>query len=212
MDAETPMPTVLLTGFEPFEGEALNPSWEAVSRLAGTEIRDHRIEVARLPVVFGQALEVLREALQRTKPALVLCVGQAKGIVGIQLERVALNLDDARIPDNAGQQPVDRPVVPGGPAACFATLPLREILSRLHAAHIPAHLSLSAGTYVCNHVFYGLCHWAAANHPDLPHGFLHIPLLPEQAVRHPGQPSLGLDQVVQALRIAVETTLEGTGP
>jgi len=197
--------TVLLTGFEPFEGESLNPSWEAVSRLEGTEIRGHRVEVEQLPVVFGRALEVLREAIRRTNPALVLCVGQAKGLAGLALERVALNLEDARITDNAGRQPVDQPVVPDGPVAYFATLPLRAILARLHEAGIPAQLSLSAGAYVCNHVFYGLRHLAEATH--LPCGFIHIPLLPAQAVRHPGQPSLALDQVVQGLRLAVEASL-----
>lgn len=201
------MPTVLLTGFEPFENEPLNPSWEAVRRLEGAVVEGHTVATVCLPVVFGEALEALQQAMDVVQPALVLAVGQAKGIAGLQLERVALNLEDARIPDLAGRQPVDRPVVPGAPAAYFTTLPVKAMLAALVAEGIPAHLSHSAGTFVCNHVFYGLCH-RLASHPGQRGGFLHIPLLPNQAVRFPGTPSMGLEQVVRGLRVALEAALK----
>ncbi len=200
------MPTVLLTGFEPFENEPLNPSWEAVRRLEGEVIAGHTVVSARLPVVFGAALESIEAALEATRPALAIAVGQAKGIAGLQLERVALNLDDARIPDNAGRQPVDTPVIANAPTAYLTTLPVKAMMAALLQAGIPAHVSQSAGTFVCNHVFYGLRHLAESR-PGLRAGFIHIPLLPEQAVRFPGTPSMTLEQAVAGLRLAVETAL-----
>lgn len=202
-----PMPCILLTGFDPFDGETLNPSWQAVQALDGQELYGHRVVALNLPVVFGQSLAKLEAAIAEHQPTLVLSVGQAKGIVGLSLERVALNLDDARIPDNAGQQPIDVAIATEGPTAYLATLPLKAILKRLQAAGIPAHVSQTAGTFVCNHVFYGLCHLAQRQR-GLRCGFIHIPLLPEQAVKHPGTPSMALDVVVEGLRLALITSLE----
>ena len=200
------VPTVLLTGFAPFGGETVNPSWQAVSALHGRRIGGHRIVARELPVAFGESLRALRAALRETTPALVLCVGQAGGRAQLSIERVAINIDDARIPDNAAAQPVDAPVVPGGPAAYFATLPIKAILAALRAAGLPAEVSQTAGTYVCNHVFYGLMHALRAQ-PRVRAGFIHIPYAPEQAARHPGTPSLPVDAVVAALGIAVRTAL-----
>lgn len=201
------MPTVLLTGFDPFEGEPINPSWLAAQGLEGALIAGHQVIARRLPVVFGASLARLQEAIQEVDPVLVLALGQARGIPGLQIERVALNLEDARIPDNQGQQPVDCPVIAGAPTAYFASVPVKAMLARLLALGYPAHLSQSAGTFVCNHVFYGLCHLAAAR-PGLRAGFVHIPLLPEQAVAHPGTPSMALNLVVEGLRAALATALE----
>jgi len=200
------VPTVLLTGFAPFGGETVNPSWQAVSALHGRRIGGHRIVARELPVAFGESLRALRAALRETTPALVLCVGQAGGRAQLAIERVAINIDDARIPDNAAAQPVDAPVVPGGPAAYFATLPIKAILAALRAAGLPAEVSQTAGTYVCNHVFYGLMHALRAQ-PRVRAGFIHIPYAPEQAARHPGAPSLPVEAVVAALGIAVRTAL-----
>ena len=197
--------TVLLTGFAPFGGEAVNPSWQAVSALHGKRIGGHRIVARELPVAFGASLEALRGAIAELQPALVLCVGQAGGRAQLSIERVAINVDDARIPDNAAAQPVDVPVVAGGPAAYFATVPIKAILAALRAAGIPAEVSQTAGTYVCNHVFYGLMHALRASR--VRGGFIHIPYAPEQAARHPGAPSLPVETVVQALRIALRTAL-----
>lgn len=206
-DDGSPMPTILLTGFEPFGGETVNPSWEAVRRLDGWECRGHRVAARLMPCVFGAALDTLERAVAETDPVALLAVGQAQSRAELSLERVAVNLDDARIPDNAGNRPVDVPVVAGGPTAYFASLPIKAIATALRSAGIPAGLSHSAGSFVCNHLFYGACHLRAVRRPDLRVGFLHIPLAPEQAVRHPGAPSMAVGQVTAGLRIAVEIIL-----
>jgi len=202
-------PIVLLTGFDAFDGEALNPSWDAVSRLDGEVIAGHRIVAQRLPVAFGGALDVLRAAITEFDPLLVLCVGQAGGRAQLSLERVAINLDDARIPDNAGASPVDAPIVADGPAAYFATLPIKAMLQALRDAGIPVEISQTAGTYVCNHAFYGLMHALHAR-PGTRGGFIHIPYSPAQAARHPGAPSLPVETVADGLRIALAVALETT--
>jgi pyroglutamyl-peptidase len=201
------MPTVLLTGFEPFGDEATNPSWDAVRALQGVRIGGHRIETRCLPVVFGEANQQLRKAIAETKPALIVCVGQAGGRAQLSLERVAINVDDARRPDNAGNAPIDAAIVADGPAAYFTSLPIKRLRQALQRAGIPAEVSQTAGTYVCNHVFYGLMH-ALRNKRGLRGGFVHIPYSPDQAARHAGAPSLPTATVVEALRIIVRTTLK----
>jgi pyroglutamyl-peptidase len=200
------LPRVLLTGFDPFGGETVNPSWEAVRRLDGDVLRGHRMQSLQLPTEFGRALRVLRSALARRSPALVVCVGQAGGRSRVSLERVAINVDDARNADNAGRQPVDRPVIRGAPAAYFCTMPIKAQLRALQSAGLPAEISQTAGTFVCNHVFYGLMH-ALRDTPRVRGGFVHIPFLPEQAVVHAGAPSLSLDVIVASLRVVVDTAL-----
>jgi pyroglutamyl-peptidase len=201
------MPVVLLTGFEPFGGEALNPSWEAVRALQGARIGGHRIEARCLPVVFGAALVRLRKAIAETKPALVICVGQAGGRAQLSLERIAINVDDARAPDNAGNSPIDAPIVADGPAGYFSTLPIKRLRAALQRAGIPAEVSQTAGTYVCNHVFYGLMH-ALRKRRGVRGGFVHIPYSPEQAAHHAGAASLPTETVTAALRIIVRTALK----
>ncbi|WP_166208367.1 pyroglutamyl-peptidase I [Cognatiluteimonas telluris] len=201
-----PTPRVLLTGFAPFGGEVVNPSWDAVSQLDGGTIAGHRIVARQLPVAFGASLACLRELLDATTPNLVLCVGQAGGRGEVSIERVAINIDDARIADNAGAAPVDTPIVADGPAAYFTTLPIKSMLAALRDAGIPAGISQSAGTYVCNHVFYGLMH-ALHERPHIRGGFIHVPYSPEQAAHHPGAPSLPLGTVARALRIALHGAL-----
>ncbi len=199
-------PRVLLTGFEPFGGETVNPSWEAVRALRGRRIDGHRIEATRLPTAFGDALATLDAALAASRPRLVIAVGQAGGRDRLSLERIAINVDDARMPDNRGRQPIDQPVIAGAPAAYFGTLPIKAVLAALTAAGIPAAISQSAGTYVCNHVFYGLMH-ALAQRRGVRGGFVHIPFLPAQAAAHHGAPSMALDTVVAALRLIIEVSL-----
>ncbi len=203
------MPSVLLTGFAPFGGETSNPSWDAVVPLGGKRIGGHRIVVRQLPVEFAASLQVLQAAIRETKPALVLCVGQAGGRAQLSIERVAINIDDARIPDNADACPIDTPIVADGPAAYFATLPIKAMLVAMREAGIPAEVSQTAGTYVCNHVFYGLMH-ALRGKPRIRGGFIHIPYAPEQAARHPGVPSLPVDVATTALRIGVRIALTTT--
>ncbi len=203
MPALKPVPTVLLTGFAPFEGATTNPSWQAVRALRNRRIAGHRIVARELPTEFGASLKVLRAAIRDTKPRLVLCVGLATGRERISLERVAINVDDARIPDNAGAQPMDVAVVEDGPAAYFATLPLKAMLVALREAGIPAEVSQSAGTFVCNHVFYGLMH-ALRRRPAVRAGFIHVPY---PAAETSADTDLTLQRVAEALRIAISTAL-----
>ena len=202
------LPQVLLTGFAPFGGETINPSWQAVSALEGEVIAGHRIRTRCLPVEFGGAIDALHRAIRSTRPALVLCVGQAGGRAAMGLERVAINVDDARIPDNAGARPIDSPVVAGGPAAYFTDLPIKAMLAALHGARIPAEVSQTAGTFVCNHVFYGLMH--ALRRRTARGGFIHIPYSPEQAAAHPGAPGLDVAIVQDGLRLALQVALTTT--
>lgn len=203
----TTTPTILLTGFEPFADDALNPSWEAVQPLDGATIAGHRVVARRLPVTFEGALAQLRREIVRLRPAIVLSVGLSGGRSGISLERVAINLDDARIPDNAGAQPLDEPVVAGGPAAYFTTLPVKAMREALQQAGIDCAITHSAGTYVCNHVFYGALH-ALRRRRGARAGFIHIPWAPQQAADHPGQPTLAIDTVSTALRLALQVAVE----
>lgn len=200
---------VLLTGFEPFDGEAINPSWEAVRALDGWQCGPATVHVRQMPCVFGLALEALAGAIAELQPNVVVCVGQAGGRSEVSIERVAINLDDGRIADNAGHQPIDSPVVVGGPAAYFSTLPIKAMVRDLRAGGIPAAVSNTAGNFVCNHLFYGLMDQLATG----PHagsargGFIHIPYLPQQATRFPGTPSMALSTLVEALRVVVRTAL-----
>ncbi len=202
------MKTILLTGFEPFGGEAINPSWEVVSALANQTLSDgSRIVVARLPCAFGISLQVLQQHILQQRPEIVVCVGQAGGRAEISLERVAINIDDARISDNAGAQPIDIAIEEHGPAAYFSTLPVKAIVAALKQKSIPSAVSQSAGTYVCNHVFYGLMHRAAMRAEIKRAGFVHIPYLPSQAVHHAGAASMSFETMVAGLLQILETTV-----
>jgi pyroglutamyl-peptidase len=195
----------LVTGFDPFGGEAINPAEEALRRLR-PKLGPLAIVTRTVPTAFGAALEALEAAIDETQPDLVLCVGQAGGRPALSLERVAINIDDARIPDNAGRQPIDRPVVPGGPAAYFTTLPIKAVVAALRHAGLPAIVSNTAGTFVCNHIFYGLMHLAARRGDAFRGGFLHIPYLPQQAQRHAGAPSMALEHIVQGIELILATS------
>ena len=193
----------LVTGFEPFGGDGINPSFEAL-RLLPPRCGAMSIATKALPVVYGAALSALREAIAAAAPDIVLCVGLAGGRGELSLERVAINIDDARIPDNDGNQPIDRPVIAGGPAAYFATLPIKAAVAALREAGLPAAVSNSAGTFLCNHVFYGLMHEAGRHRGRFRGGFLHVPYLPSQAARVPSAPSMALEQIVEGIAIILE--------
>ncbi|MBB5206700.1 pyroglutamyl-peptidase I [Chiayiivirga flava] len=201
-------PCVLLTGFEPFGGDSINPAMDVVRELAGERIAGHRIEPATLPVTFDGAHAALVAAIERVSPALVVCVGQAGGRARISLERVALNLVDARIADNAGAQPIDVPVITGAPDAYFTTLPVKAMLQAMTAAGVPAELSLTAGTYVCNAAFFALRHTLQTRWPSVRGGFIHIPWLPEQAARVPDAPCLALETMSKGIGIGIEAALQ----
>lgn len=200
---------VLLTGFEPFGGEEANPSWDAVSLVAQAPPDGLDITAVRLSCVYGTALDELRAAVERTDPRLVLCVGQAGGRTGLAVERVAVNVDDARIPDNAGNQPVDEPVVPGGPVAYFASLPVKACVEAVRAAGLPAAVSQTAGTFLCNHVFYGLAHLIATERPALRGGFVHVPFAPHQ-VTDKAEPSMSVGDIARGLGAVLSTAARTT--
>ncbi|GIH11972.1 pyroglutamyl-peptidase I [Rugosimonospora africana] len=196
-------PRVLLTGFEPFNGADLNPSWAAVRLAAASPLPGVDLHTQLLPCVFGAASEVLWDAVELLDPDAVIAVGQAGGNPGLAVERIAVNLDDATIPDNAGAQPVDQPIVPDGPVGYFATIPVKECVAAVRATGVPAAVSESAGRFVCNHVMYQLLHRAATRRPGrLIGGFVHVPFAPEQ-VLDTGRPCLPSSTVALGLRTVV---------
>ena len=204
---------VLVTGFEPFDGQSLNPSWEVARALHGVVMAGAQVTAVQLPCVFALALPALQQALASHRPDIVLALGQAEGRCDFSVERVAINVQDARIPDNAGAQPIDVPVVAGGPAAYFSSLPIKALVAGLRAAGFPASVSQTAGTFVCNQVFYGLQHALAGQ--GVHSGFMHLPLLPEQAAHWKGAslPSLPASLMVagvqQALALLVRQRQQG---
>ena len=198
---------ILLTGFEPFGGQPMNPSWAAaLSARDLLRAEGFAVEAVELPCVFGAAGSVLRNALGDLDPELVVCIGQAGGRGRVSLERVAINCDDAPIPDNAGNQPVDREVVPGGPAAYFASLPIKAALLAVESAGVPAEVSQTAGTYVCNHTFYTLMHELAPR-PGVRGGFVHVPFAPDQVERGSAAPSLPVAAMAAAIAAVVRTSI-----
>ncbi len=199
--------SILLTGFEPFDGEQVNPSQEIVRALDGEQVDGCRVIGAILPVAFEAIVPTLAQLLATHRPALVLALGQAGGRSELSLERVAVNLIDARIADNAGAQPVDQPVVADAPRAYFTMLPVKAIARRLHELGIPAALSLSAGTYVCNQTFFALTHLLTGAGSTTRGGLMHVPWLPEQAAHRPGQPSMALDTMVRGVRATLQCAL-----
>ncbi|AZE84828.1 Pyrrolidone-carboxylate peptidase [Pseudomonas orientalis] len=193
------MKTLLLTGFEPFDHDVVNPSWEAVRLLEGVELSDDvRIVARRLPCAFATAGETLIQLIEELRPVMVIATGLGPGRSDISIERVAINVNDARIPDNLGAQPIDTAVVEGGPAAYFSTLPIKSMVRAVREAGIAASVSQTAGTFVCNQVFYRLQHALAGS--AVRSGFIHVPGLPES-----GQPSMALTMLVEGLRVAVST-------
>jgi pyroglutamyl-peptidase len=200
---------ILITGFEPFDGAERNPSWDAASLVAAAAPDGLDITAVQLPCVFGAAIEELRAAVLRLEPDVVVCTGQAGGRPDVTVERVAVNVDDAPIPDNAGNQPVDRPIVEDGPAAYFATLPIKACAEAARRVGVPTSVSQTAGTYVCNHVFYGLMHLIATERPAIRGGFVHVPSLPEQVLDTP-RPSMPAATIAEALLAIVGTAATTT--
>lgn len=199
---------ILLTGFNPFGGEAVNPAWEAVKQLEGRRIDGSTVHTVEIPTVRFKAINRLKNAIAAWDPDVVICVGQAGGSSVMRVERVAINCDDFRIGDNEGNQPIDEPVVPGGPAAYFSTLPIKRIASAWLAHGIPGKVSNTAGTFVCNHIFYGLMDLLAHDPKPRKGGFIHVPYLPEQAAKFVEQPSMGLTTIVKALELAVAAAIQ----
>jgi pyroglutamyl-peptidase len=195
---------ILLTAFDPFGGDKVNPALEAVKlipqRVAGAEII--KLEV---PTVFHKSIEKVASAIRAQRPDAVLCVGQAGGRFDLTPERVAINVDDARIPDNEGNQPIDQPIFNDGAPAYFATLPIKAMVQAIRAVGLPASISNTAGTFVCNHLMYGVLYTLAKEFPGVRGGFIHVPFIPEQVVSRPApSPYMALADIAHGLEAALE--------
>ena len=195
------MKKLLLTAFTPFDGEKINPALEAV-KLVKDRIGNLLIVKLEVPTVFGKSIDTVREAIEREKPDFVLSIGQAGGRAEICPERVAINLDDARIPDNEGNQPIDEPIFPDGENAYFSTLPVKAMVEAIRKEGLPSSLSNSAGTYVCNHLMYGVLYYLDKR-PVIKAGFIHVPYIPEQTKNKKEMPALELSEIVRGLEAAI---------
>lgn len=194
---------ILVTGFDPFGGEAVNPAWEAVSRLPA-ETGGAEIVKLQVPTMFGRAPEAVLREVERLRPDFVVSVGQAAGRTAITPERIAINCEEASIPDNAGFQPAGGPVVEGGPDGYFSLLPVKEMAAAIQAAGLPGKVSNTAGTYVCNHLMYHILHACHTRYPRMRSGFIHVPCIPEQQAGHPEWFALPLEEIVRGLTAALE--------
>lgn len=198
---------ILVTGFEPFNGEKINPSLETINLLPKT-INGVQIETLALPTVFWESTQLLSQTLEILEPDVLLSIGQAGGRAAITVERVAINQDDAVIPDNKGQQPIDQTIQEDGEPAYFSSLPIKAITAAIQEAGLPAAVSNTAGTYVCNHIMYQGLYQASRFYPQMKSGFIHIPFIKEQVVDKPGMPALTLEEIVRGIEIALETVID----
>ncbi len=202
------MKKLLLTALEPFAGEKINPSLEAARQMSRVEFSGALINTAELPVDRHQTVTTALELIHADRPDIIIMLGEAGGRFRINPERIAINVDDFRIPDNAGNQPKDEPIVEGGPAAYFSTLPIRAIAERIVSAGVPAAISNTAGTYLCNRLFYSVMHAISTEGLPAIAGFIHLPYLHEQAInKNPEVPSLSRESIVEAVRLAIEVSI-----
>ncbi|NLY10101.1 MAG: pyroglutamyl-peptidase I [Firmicutes bacterium] len=199
---------VLLTGFEPFGGEKINPSWEVVKNVKERKIEGATIEAVQLPCVYNLAVKEAIKKIRESEPCVVISLGQAGGRPDISIERVALNVQDATIADNAGNKRTEERINQDSVDAYFSTLPLTEIVDVLRDNNIPVRISNSAGTYVCNDLMYGVLEYIKREELRTLAGFIHVPYLPEQAVKHPGTASMSLDLMEQALELIIKIALK----
>ena len=197
---------ILITAFDPFGGEKINPALEAI-KLMGDEINGAEIIKLIVPTVFIKSINKAVESIKKEKPDVVLCIGQAGGRFGITPERIAINIDDARIVDNEGNQPIDSKICKSGPDAYFSTLPVKAIVKELRDAGLPSFLSNSAGTFVCNHLMYGVLDYLEKNQKNIRAGFIHVPFLPEQTIDRKS-PSMSLSDIKKSLELAVKAITE----
>ncbi len=198
---------VLLTGFDPFGGDKVNPATEAVKRVSDNV---NGVEVVKIevPTVFHKSIDVVAKTIEEVKPDAVLCIGQAGGRAELTPERVAINLDDARIADNEGNQPIDVKIFEDGEPAYFATLPIKAMVASMRNAGIPASVSNTAGTFVCNHLMYGVLYTLAKKNPGVRGGFMHVPFIPEQVINRANTPSMALADIVKGIEAAITAIAE----
>lgn len=193
---------ILVTGFDPFGNEPINPAIESVKRLPD-EIHGATIVKLEIPTVVYKSIARIEEKIIEENPDVIVSVGQAGGRYDITVERVGINCDDCRIPDNEGNQPIDKPIFEDGPAAYFSALPIKAMVKAVRDAGIPASVSNTAGTFICNHVLYGIRHLCETKYPGKKSGFIHIPFMPMQTVNKPNTASMSLDDIVKGLTAAI---------
>ena len=198
---------ILITGFDPFGGEPVNPALEAV-KLMKDEIAGAKIIKLEIPTVFRKSVEKIHEMMKAEQPDVVLSIGQAGGRFGVTPERVAINVDDARIKDNEGNQPVDTPIFTDGEAAYFSNLPVKAMVEAIKNKGLPSTLSNSAGTFVCNHVMYGVLYYIHKEFPNVRGGFIHVPFITDQVVTKQNVASMALADITEALEAAVEAIVK----
>lgn len=197
---------VLITGFDPFGSELVNPSYEAVKKIQD-QIEGIELIKLELPTVFGKSIKILDEAIEKNSPDIVICVGQAGGRFDITIEKVAINLDDARIKDNEGNQPIDAPIFKDGENAYFSNLPVKAMVNEIRKEKLPASLSFSAGTFVCNHIMYGLLYLINKKYSNIKGCFIHVPFIPEQVIDKKNTPSMSLEDISKSLIIAIKASI-----
>jgi len=200
------MKKILVTGFEPFNNQLINPSLEAIKKLKST-LYGAEIHVLAVPTVFRESIEIVKNKLHILKPDVVLLIGQAGDRKGISIERVALNIDDASIPDNRGIKPINKSIIPNGPNALFSTLPIHQMVDHLNLNKIPAFISNTAGTYVCNHLMYGVLHEISNLDSPVKAGFIHVPYMHEQ-VTDSSHYSMSLEDIVKSISLCIEVMMK----
>ena len=199
--------TILVTGFAPFGGEKINPSWQIVKALPDM-LAGYRVEKLLVPTEFGQSIAVVTSVIEKLKPALILCLGQAGSRAAMSIERIAINVNDASIADNAGVQPVDTAIVEHAPAAYFCTLPLKAMMTAMITAGAPAEISNTAGTFVCNHLIYGVLHHLAIHQSASRAGFMHVPFLESQILNRADTAALSLAAMVEGTKAAIIAAIQ----
>lgn len=197
---------VLITGFDPFGGEKINPAWEAVKGIKDI-IEGAKIIKLEIPTVFNKSIEKVKEAMELEKPDIVLCIGQAGGRYDMTVERVAINVDDARIEDNEGNQPIDIPVFEDGENAYFSNLPIKAMVEEIKGQGIPASISNSAGTFVCNHIMYGVLYHINKTYKNMRGGFIHVPFINEQVLDKKNQPYMPVEHISKAIEAAIKAAV-----
>ena len=198
---------VLVTGFDPFGGESINPAWEAV-KVIKDEIAGAEIVKMQIPTVVGKSIAKIHDKMVEINPDIVIAVGQAGGRFGVTPERVAINVTDARIPDNEGNQPIDEPIFADGDAAYFSNLPVKAMVQEIKNAGYPTSLSNTAGTYICNHVMYGILYYIQKEFPNVRGGFIHVPFAASQVVNKPNTPSMAIADITAAIEAAIKAAVE----
>jgi len=200
---------VMVTGFDPFGGESINPAYEAV-KLLPDEIAGASVVKLEVPTVFQKSINALDQAMEQEQPDLVLCVGQAGGRFDLTIERVAINVDDARIADNEGNQPIDEPIFEDGQPAYFSNLPIKAMVQNVRTKNLTASVSNTAGTFVCNHLMYGLLHMIDRKYAGVRGGFVHVPYIVEQVVEKRNMPSMSVENIAKGLEAMIEAAVLNT--